>query len=120
MSLSPSLPLLIDRRPKRQASRAVPPGPATWATTSLSLPPKLLIDRRPKREAGQPGSATWYRRMENNEWRPVVATMLPMLAESGSEHGRAKIHYAPVVRHQQLVKHRKMRRRQWLQKAYVR
>ena len=58
--------------------------------------------------------------MENNEWRPVVATMLPMLTEPSREQRLANVHYAPLVRHREIVRHRKMRKRQWLKKAYLR
>ncbi|KAK9821024.1 hypothetical protein WJX74_002716 [Apatococcus lobatus] len=75
---------------------------------------------RPKRQARLPDASAWYCRMENNDWRPVVATMLPMLTETCQEQRQAKVHYAPIIRHQQLVKHRKMRKRQWLHKAYLR
>ena len=62
------------------------------------------------------GTAAW-RTMSGGLWWPPCC---PCSQDTSQEQRRAKVHYAPLIRHQQLVKHRKMRKRQWLQKAYLR
>ena len=69
-------------------------------------------------------SEMWYRRVENNGWRPVSAAAVEAAAEASAppaplptEKGQP-FHFSRVKRQAALVAKRKQRRKEWLMKMY--
>ncbi|KDO21969.1 hypothetical protein SPRG_12835 [Saprolegnia parasitica CBS 223.65] len=76
--------------------------------------------------ANQCGSDTrgWYRRWDNNGWRPVTCKVLaptsdldPVTIVTASK--RKAHHHLRVVRQQQLLQQRKEKKRQWMKQLYL-
>lgn len=67
----------------------------------------------------------WYRRIENNPWRPISKDLVEELTMD--EHEREKLHEKPpepfhfsrLRRRQDVERVRKERRREWMRKAYL-
>ncbi|KAF0715641.1 Aste57867_3268 [Aphanomyces stellatus] len=76
--------------------------------------------------ANQCGSnmAGWYRRWDNNGWRPVTSKVLaptndidPITVATANR--RRSYHHLRVVRQQQVVQQRKEKKRQWMKTIYM-
>ncbi|KAJ1429427.1 hypothetical protein B484DRAFT_449387 [Ochromonadaceae sp. CCMP2298] len=71
------------------------------------------------------GTANWYRRDENNNWRPIVSAVFdsiitPPWFREATYVSRAKpFHFSKLRRDEDIKKARKKRRRQWMVKAYM-
>ncbi|KAG2769127.1 hypothetical protein PC129_g19798 [Phytophthora cactorum] len=67
----------------------------------------------------------WYRRLENNGWRPVTAKVLaeanadPIAQATGSRRAVNGFHYSKVVRQQDRERARRHKKRLWMQKLYT-
>ncbi|KAG6617636.1 IQ motif, EF-hand binding site [Phytophthora cinnamomi] len=67
----------------------------------------------------------WYRRMENNGWRPVTAKVLaeanadPIAQATGGRHAVNGFHYSKLVRQQDRARARRHKKRLWMQKLYA-
>ncbi|KAG7396939.1 hypothetical protein PHYBOEH_001506 [Phytophthora boehmeriae] len=65
----------------------------------------------------------WYRRLENNGWRPVTAKVLAEanadpIAQSTSTRSVSGFHYSKIVRQQDRERARRHKKRLWMQKLY--
>lgn len=71
------------------------------------------------------GTADWYRREENNDWRPIASHMFENIAappwyRKAPHTTKARpFHFSKLRREDELRKARKKRRRQWMVKAYM-
>lgn len=67
----------------------------------------------------------WYRRLENNGWRPVTAKVLaeanadPIAQATGGRHTASGFHYSKLVRQQDRERARRHKKRLWMQKLYT-
>ncbi|KAE9342185.1 hypothetical protein PF008_g10281 [Phytophthora fragariae] len=67
----------------------------------------------------------WYRRLENNGWRPVTAKVLaeanadPIAQATGGRHAVSGFHYSKLVRQQDRERARRHKKRLWMQKLYT-
>jgi hypothetical protein len=71
------------------------------------------------------GTADWYKRDENNDWRPIASHMFeniatpPWFREVAHTSKARPFHFSKLRREEDLRKARKKRRRQWMVKAYL-
>lgn len=71
------------------------------------------------------GTSDWYKRDEQNDWRPIASHMFENVAtppwfKEISHTSRPKaFHFSKLRREEDLIKARKRRRRQWMVKAYL-
>lgn len=71
------------------------------------------------------GTTDWYKRDEQNDWRPIASHMFESVAsppwyQELSHTSRPKaFHFSKLRREEDLKKARKRRRRQWMVKAYL-
>ncbi|KAM7085920.1 protein MFI isoform 2-T5 [Molossus nigricans] len=84
--------------------------------TKLSAKYKSHIKSDNLQEADQSG---WYRRTENNGWRPVSDTfwMSPEDAVVGDKK-ESKFHFSKLKRRQDMEKKRKIRKIEWMRQMY--
>ncbi|KAL3657706.1 hypothetical protein V7S43_017281 [Phytophthora oleae] len=66
----------------------------------------------------------WYRRLENNGWRPVTAKVLAEanadpIAQATSDRAVNTFHYSKLVRQQDRERARRRKKRLWMQKLYT-
>ncbi|KAG2533266.1 hypothetical protein JM18_000545 [Phytophthora kernoviae] len=66
----------------------------------------------------------WYRRLENNGWRPVTAKVLAEanadpIAQATSGHTVTGFHHSKIVRQQDRERARRHKKRLWMQKLYT-
>ncbi|KAG7392390.1 hypothetical protein PHYPSEUDO_000798 [Phytophthora pseudosyringae] len=67
----------------------------------------------------------WYRRLENNGWRPVTAKVLaeanadPIAQATGGRRAASGFHFSKVVRQQDRERARRHKKRLWMQKLYA-
>jgi len=70
----------------------------------------------------------WYKREENNEWRPISnqifddLDMVPSWARESmnlSEEKKKPFHFSTLKRKDDIIKQKKRRKREWMMKAYV-
>ena len=64
----------------------------------------------------------WYRRYENNDWRPVTLRTVrdaKSEAEQRKEDIAERFHYSKVKRGEDSVKRQKRRKREWMRKLYA-
>mmetsp|Transcript_15420 Transcript_15420/g.21100 ORF Transcript_15420/g.21100 Transcript_15420/m.21100 type:complete len:612 (+) Transcript_15420:16-1851(+) len=67
----------------------------------------------------------WYQRDEKNNWRSISSRLFESIAappwhrESVYESKPKPFHYSKLRRHQELLKDKKRRKREWLMKAYL-
>ena len=72
-----------------------------------------------------PTGEGWYRRIENNPWRPIASslaeeiTIPPWQRDKLHELPPKPYHFSRLRRMQDVKKRKKHRRRQWLKKAYM-
>lgn len=73
---------------------------------------------------GPEGTANWYRRVENNSWRPITQRTLHDATGVQAPWGLAEVdvgvpfHYSRVRRKEDLVRKRKAHKRKWLMEMY--
>eukprot|EP00741_Cyanophora_paradoxa_P003889 tig00000737_g3783.t1 len=82
------------------------PRPADLFNKGRSLPPD--------------GRANWYKRVENNGWRPVTETVMrgeDNVTQSTAAAARA-FHYSRIKRREQVAKQKKSRKIEWMMKMY--
>lgn len=66
----------------------------------------------------------WYRRDDNNEWRPIACQVIDneeipeWMKESLKDTKPTPFHFSRLKRQQDMIKHRKKRKKEWLMKAY--
>ncbi|KAL4106237.1 hypothetical protein PRIC1_004291 [Phytophthora ramorum] len=78
---------------------------------------------RAKQEAED--TRLWYRRLENNGWRPVTAKVLaeanadPIAQATGGRRAVGGFHYSKLVRQQDRERVRRHKKRLWMQKLYT-
>lgn len=71
------------------------------------------------------GTTDWYRRDENNDWRPIASHMFdnivtpPWFREVAHSSKPKPFHFSKLRREEDIKKARKKRRRQWMAKAYM-
>jgi len=67
----------------------------------------------------------WYCREENNPWRPIASQIIsdnfapPDFIEGGHKSKPGPFHYSRLQRKQDIVAQKKVRKRQWMLKAYM-
>ena len=70
-------------------------------------------------------TATWYRRKENNPWRPIAAALVeevltpPWQRDAPREKKLAPFHFSTYKRREEQLREKKRRKRQWMLKAYL-
>lgn len=82
------------------------------------------------KDVGPDGTSNWYRRVENNEWRPITMRVLadvePLppglsaLSPRAEPVDRSKLfHWCRTTRQETVVQRRKQRKRAWLKRMYL-
>uniref|UniRef100_K3WFF6 Uncharacterized protein n=1 Tax=Globisporangium ultimum (strain ATCC 200006 / CBS 805.95 / DAOM BR144) TaxID=431595 RepID=K3WFF6_GLOUD len=67
----------------------------------------------------------WYRRIENNGWRPVTAKVVadatndPVAQATNRKSSVSTFHYSSLVRKQDAEKQRRLKKRMWMHKLYT-
>lgn len=66
----------------------------------------------------------WYRRMENNGWRPVTAKVISeatgdVICQDTAKRELPGFHYSKLVRQQDRATQRRLKKRAWMQKLYT-
>lgn len=66
----------------------------------------------------------WYKRIENNGWRPVTAKAISdaandPVAQATSKKAVTNYHFSKLVRQQDLEKQRRVKKRVWMHKLYA-
>jgi len=76
--------------------------------------------RKPDGSVGWRHKRGWYRRTENNGWRPVVERALVNAEEVSQDTDRPVrgFSHLPQVRRQELIRRRKQKKRDWMAKLY--
>lgn len=71
------------------------------------------------------GTKEWYKRDEQNDWRPIASHMFdnvatpPWYRDPAHSNKPKPFHYSKLRREEDILKARKKRRRQWMIKAYL-
>ena len=71
------------------------------------------------------GTSDWYRRDENNDWRPIASHVFdniqapPWYREAPHTNPARPFHFSKLRREEDLRKARKTGRRKWMVKAYM-
>lgn len=66
----------------------------------------------------------WYRRIENNGWRPVTAKVISeatgdVICQATAKRVLPSFHYSKLVRQQDRTTQRRLKKRAWMQKLYT-
>lgn len=67
----------------------------------------------------------WYKREENNPWRPIISNKLdelltpPWLKNNFRDKAPQKFHYSKLKRKDDMLMKRRQRKREWMMKAYM-
>lgn len=78
------------------------------------------------RVATSTDSDSWYKRDENNNWRPIITSkfndiLTPSWLQDNNKTKKSvnPFHYSNVKRKQDILSQKKIRKREWMMKAYV-
>ncbi|TMW58336.1 hypothetical protein Poli38472_011924 [Pythium oligandrum] len=79
---------------------------------------------RARQTAEEQDRQHWYKRIENNGWRPVTAKVLSEanhdpIAQATGQKAMDRFHYSRLVRKQDIETQRRLRKRQWMHKLYT-
>lgn len=87
--------------------------------TSHFQPPPIMLHNndKPGRKLEECTHSGWYKRVENNGWRPVAGTALQEF-EGVVAAKPVPWHHSKLVRRETLAKQRKQKKLEWLQKMY--
>ncbi len=88
----------------------------------MSKPPASeawCICRRHQDRGPIPSMEGWYRRWENNGWRPIAPRMFEDPEAAAEERKLPAFGLTLLVRRQEREAARRLRRRQWMAKLYA-